>query len=153
MRLLIVFDTYRGHTRRVMRALAEALPGAQVCDLRRMEPVSPVDFDRIILGGPVYLGKLTRRLSEYMRQYGEVLVKRELGIFLSCLLLDSAARQMQETFPPAIFAAAQCRAFIGGRLDSPVGRVVAKLVDDEPLVTEEIARASLQQLIDFGGKP
>jgi len=152
MKLLIVFDSFRGYTRRFIRALAKALPEAQICDLRKAKAPSPADFDRVILGGPVYMGKLTRRMNEYLRQYGDVLTQKELGIFISCLLLNQATQQMADSFPKPVFFAAQCRAFIGGSLDSPLGRIMAKLVDDQPMVTEKMARAALQQLIDFGGK-
>lgn len=81
-RILIVFTTVDGHTRKVATHLAktftEAGHGAVLADLHRVtDPLETEGLDGVILAGPVRFGRHPRRLRRFARRNREALADAE----------------------------------------------------------------------------
>lgn len=81
-RILIVFTTTDGHTRKVAAHMAQAFTdagfGAVLADLGRVdEPLRTDDLDGIVLAGPVRFGRHPRGLRRFARRNRDALARTE----------------------------------------------------------------------------
>jgi menaquinone-dependent protoporphyrinogen oxidase len=74
MRILIIYDTTEGQTRKIAQRMADAIHEAghdtEVVDLRRLpDGFSSDGFDAIIAGASIHLGKHSRQLTAFVSRH------------------------------------------------------------------------------------
>lgn len=83
MNTLIVYDSKHGATRQACGELAGRLRGqVTLVDLGAGETAGPEGFDWVLVGGPIYAGSLRSGVKGYLDTHREVLLKKDLGLFL-----------------------------------------------------------------------
>lgn len=92
MRILIIYGTVEGQTRKIARSMEEQLQSqghAVTCCSAIDEPLSPDGFDLVILGGPIHAGHYPTALRHYATKHAGVLNARPSAFFSVCLHIVS----------------------------------------------------------------
>ena len=89
MKIFIAYESPAGGTRKMAELLGSLLPAesAALFDLRKEMP-NPADFDFAVVGGPVYMGRLTGRLRRFLARSGG-----QTGICLKTVLPGFSRRK------------------------------------------------------------
>ncbi len=86
MKVLIVYSTHTGNSKKAAEMLAERLmPRAEstLFDIKNSPP-SPEGYDAVVLGGSVRFAKLSRKLKKYIKQYKKILSEMPTAVFICC---------------------------------------------------------------------
>jgi menaquinone-dependent protoporphyrinogen oxidase len=62
-------------------------------------PIQLEQFDTIIIGSSVYIGKISKKLRQFCNDNLEQLTKKKVGIFLCCALTQQADEVLTTNFP------------------------------------------------------
>lgn len=118
MKTLIVYESKYGSTSQCVVFLKQALPGdVTVCNLSVDKPISPERFDSVIIGGPVYRGKLPQQLRDYCENQRLELTTKKLGLFVCGIMEGNMAhREMNMVFPEGLSRAAYQKSYFGGAI-------------------------------------
>ncbi|MFW5695954.1 MAG: flavodoxin domain-containing protein [Alkalispirochaeta sp.] len=129
MKVLIAYAGKKGATAELAQEMAgaiargssagDSLAGtAQVSlvDLRRTPTVDPADYDRVIVGGAVYVGSVHKAVAEFCRTNLEKLRPRPVALFLTALREDDVEGAFERSFPQELRAHAMEEVWLGGRI-------------------------------------
>ncbi len=86
MRILIIYATHGGVTRTCAEMLSDKVRNhhtVTLLDVHQSLP-SPSDFDAVILGSPIRMGSMNKKLKQYINQYAELLSEIPSAVFLCC---------------------------------------------------------------------
>ena len=135
MKTVRIYSTTQGTTEKVAAYIAEKLKEDKVTivKLKKNTRVNLSDYDRIILGGSIYLGEIQAVMSKFCNDnFEELLDNENLGIFV-CGIETELIRQDEElemAFPKKIFQHAAATAFVGGEIIfeklNPTQKFIAK---------------------------
>ena len=73
-----------------------------------------LEFDKVLLGSYIYVGKMSRNASDFLKTHKNELLKKELGIFCSALDKSDYLNALQKSLDPEIFYHAK-KVLPGGR--------------------------------------
>ena len=83
MKKLIVFATRHGSVRNAVDILKEAAGSdTVVADLQRDSVPDPTDFDSVMIGGSIYMGKIQKEVMEFCSGFADSLKAKDLGVFI-----------------------------------------------------------------------
>ena len=119
MRTAIFYSTKHGSSRLTAQRIAEGLAEnpTEVFDLKNGFSGNLAGFDRIVIGGSIYAGRVHKRLRDFCSQNEAVLLKKDLGLFICCMYEgEIAARQLREAFPEKLLSHARAAEVLGGEL-------------------------------------
>ena len=96
MKILIVYGTSEGQTRKIARFMEKILTDAghlvTVADSSD-NPPSPAGFDAVLIGGSIHIGKYQSAVTHYIRTHLQDLKKLHCAFFSVCM---AVASKMQE---------------------------------------------------------
>lgn len=101
-RVLIVYATTDGHTKKIAAALAGILTwersGVDVFDAKRASPqVRPEDYDGVIVAASIHIGGYQRAVRRWVRRHAEQLGRRPSAFVSVCLgILEQRAESQRE---------------------------------------------------------
>lgn len=129
MRILIAYAGKTGGSGEMCRLLASLLPNHEVVvsDLTQT-PVSPTDFDYVVFGGAVRMGKLHRAARSYIKAHAAVLEKTPHTLFLCCAFADQFENYVDMLFPKGLLETADEAVYFGGELNVSRQRGLDKLL-------------------------
>ncbi|MCP1714980.1 menaquinone-dependent protoporphyrinogen oxidase [Methanocalculus alkaliphilus] len=82
MRVLIAYATHAGSTAEIATFIASELKNhgisAEVKEIR--EVIDPGEYDRLIIGGPIYVGRM-KEVEEFCKQHQATIKGRLIGAF------------------------------------------------------------------------
>ena len=118
MKILVAYRTRYGCTRRYAVLLAEKLSGeVTVADLRREGRLDPAAFDLVLLGSPIYAGKVPTGVTRFCERHRSELLRVPVGLFICCLYEGQRARaQLDSAFPDWLSLHAFGRWALGGEI-------------------------------------
>ncbi|WGK64859.1 menaquinone-dependent protoporphyrinogen IX dehydrogenase [Croceiramulus getboli] len=99
MKILIVYGTVEGQTRKIARYLEEVLDeaGHQATSANATDqPPAPEAFDAIILGSSIHLGKYNPALKKYVDTHVEAINQRPSAFFSVCMAIASGLEKERE---------------------------------------------------------
>jgi menaquinone-dependent protoporphyrinogen oxidase len=119
MKTLIVFMSTHGCTEKTVVVMREILEGEiTVVNLKKDDIPFLTDFDRIIIGGSIHAGQIQKRVREFCSQNLDILIKREVGLFICCMEEgEKAQQQLQNAFPKELIQHAKTTAVMGGEFN------------------------------------
>lgn len=120
MKKLIIYATKNGCTEKAVKLLQAKLTGATKTVNITRERVSDLSqFDTVILGGPIYVGKIDKALYQFMVLHQGELITKRLGLFICAGEQDyeRSQKQLIDSFPKELYDTAIVKDAFGGELD------------------------------------
>ena len=108
----------------------------------------------VVLGGPIYAGKLPRALTRFCERNRKALLARDVGLFISSLYQDERAReQLLNAYPQWLFAHAATAANLGGKIElAKLKRFDRLLMTRFAKVENDLDRIDDHRLASFAGE-
>lgn len=117
MNTLIVYATQYGFTADCAASLKQQLNGeVTLVDLTKQAAPNPADFDAVIVGGSIYMGKVQSSITDFCADYERELLQKTLGLFLCCGLPKQIQQSMAASFPSSLIPHAKATGCFGGEL-------------------------------------
>lgn len=142
MKILIAYAGKTGSSASMAALLAESLPRHEVtlADLAVVAP-SPLDFDYVVLGGAIRMGKLYPAARKYLKQYEAALAACPHTLFLCCAFAEQFENYLEMVFPTSVLESAEDALYFGGELNVAkhrgVDKWLVKLIRNSILESEE----------------
>jgi len=99
MKILIVYGTGEGQTRKIARYMEDVLTKENhqvvIADATE-EPPRPDDFDAVLIGASIHIQKYQKAVRHYVMDNVEVLNKRHSAFFSVCMAVASDIREEHE---------------------------------------------------------
>lgn len=115
MKTLIVYATKHGCTEACADRLSKKLSGnVDLCNLKEGKLPDLSQYDKIIIGGPVYIGKISKEVNEFCAGNLEVLKNKKVGLFICGMSEDTAMDEIKASFPAELLEGAAAREYFGG---------------------------------------
>ena len=142
MNILIAYASKSGTARQAAEMLADLLTSHTVtlADLEKTSPV-PGDFDYIVLGGPIRMGKAHKALKSYLSRFDAELCAVPHTLFLCCSIAHQFEYYTEHTFSLELRQSADEAVYFGGELDPAKQRGLDKLIT-------RMIRSSIEQSMD-----
>ena len=101
MKTLIVYTSKYGCTADCAILLKRKLPGDVIlADITKApKQVNVNDYDTIIIGGSVYVGRVSKNLRAFCESNLDALLKKNVGVFLCSALSDQFNDTLKNNFP------------------------------------------------------
>ncbi|NPV43889.1 MAG: flavodoxin [Firmicutes bacterium] len=134
MNTLIAYASRYGCTEKCATILSEKLTGkVDLCNLKRVKDVDLSQYDKVIIGGPVYIGKIQKKVKEFCLKNLSVLKEKKIGLFICGMESgDRAEAQLNACFPQELLFHAAAREFFGGEFKfkkmNPMERFMIRMV-------------------------
>lgn len=114
MKNLIVYATKHGTVKKCAEILKAKLNGETV--LANVKEALPdlKDFDTVILGGSIYIGKIQKKLSKFAEDNLDKLLKKKVAVFI-CSGEDNP-EYIPKAFPAELLNHAVSKQLFGGEL-------------------------------------
>ncbi len=115
---IIIYTTQHGATERVAKLIKDNLADTpELCNLHKNKPDLSA-YNTVIIGGSIHAGKIQKRLIKFMQKKQDELLKKELGLYLSCMHTgETAENQFNENFPEPLRKHAKATSIVGGAFD------------------------------------
>ncbi|MGE5551029.1 MAG: flavodoxin domain-containing protein [Bacteroidota bacterium] len=153
MKGIIVYATKYGCTEKAVKLLQSKLPQAiKTVNVVREKAPDLSSFDTVILGGPIYVGKMHGALSAYMRENHEVLKKKRLALFVCAGEQDPtlSEKQFAAAFPEELYNRAIVREALGGELYweklDPMTKLILRVVKGLKAGYARLSEAKIEKL-------
>lgn len=119
MKTLVAFATKYGTTRSCAESIADRISGdVDVVDIKRNRAVSIEGYDSVVVGGPIYAGKVVGAVPAFCEKHREALLQRTVGLFICCLYEgETALSELDGAFPAWLNAHAVVRRAVGGAIE------------------------------------
>jgi menaquinone-dependent protoporphyrinogen oxidase len=156
MKTLIVYVSKQGCCEKSATMLLHGLGNeATMVELDADTRLDLKPYDTVIIGGPIYYGRLEGRVRRFCRRHMEALLQKRLGLFICCLETgEQADEELHEAFPPELLSHAVASGFFGGEIalerlnfvDRFMVRSIAKVEHNISTLSEERIMHFLEQL-------
>lgn len=117
MKTLILYESLMGYTKRCAEYLHSKLEDCDLFDIEK-KGFRLKDYDRIIIGAPIYVGEIEEITKNFIQQHKFTLLDRKLGLFCSGVNKEEFHIAVQDSLPPDIFYHADI-VHCGGVIDYP----------------------------------
>lgn len=101
MKTAIIYASKHGTTSLVAEKIKNLLIDDEVVllNLDNQNRIELCNFERIIIGSPLYTGAPLPAVRKFIEQNLLALLQKEVGIFVCCMFFDKADRQIIKGFP------------------------------------------------------
>lgn len=102
MKILAVYATKTGTAEECLSLLARHLPSHEMtlCRLKKGTVLPSLDeYDVILVGSPVRMGRIDKRVRRFMNEEGERLKEKRTAYFLCCGLIDCFDEYAEKLIP------------------------------------------------------
>ncbi len=130
MKILIAYTSKHGTTAECAKILADRLKNSNeidVIDMKRQMPVSAEQYDTVILGSSVSMGRVSKKIKRYIKDNMAELTKKPCAVFLCCGFPDEFDEYVDFQFPKTFKPSFGYHCF-GGELKPEKIRGVDKLI-------------------------
>ncbi|WP_373898081.1 flavodoxin domain-containing protein [Haloimpatiens sp. FM7315] len=118
MKTLMVYATNHGCVEKCTNELKKRLKGEVVnLDIKKESIKDLSEFDKVIIGGSIYVGKIQKQLSKFCLNRFDELKEKEIGIFI-CGLRDGdeGKAQIKTAFRSELYKKAKVKGYFGGNI-------------------------------------
>lgn len=117
MKVLIVYGTKYGCTKKCAEILKSYLPGEVTVISAKAAPASLKSYDVVFIGGSVYMGKMRKEVIRFCSQNKIELMNKRLGIFVCCYTPNGTEGFIETLFPQEILSHASYVTCVGGEMN------------------------------------
>ncbi|WP_239253883.1 flavodoxin domain-containing protein [Listeria ilorinensis] len=139
MKTLILYDSKYGTTERCAQHLAAQIK----CDVD-MQKIIPKknydlsDYQQIILGTPIYMGKPRKVFTEFINQHLDTLLTKRLHLYICGMQNADAGEELKNAYPEELSRHATHKAFFGGEF------IFTKMNFFEKLIVKTVTKKAIQ---------
>lgn len=110
MNILIVYATKYGSVNKAVYMLESFFPadvGVDIVDVLHDTAPPLEDYDTVILGGSIHVGRIQKEIRQYAEQNLETLLTKRVGLFI-CAAQDppTSWKELEQAFPRTLFESA-----------------------------------------------
>lgn len=154
MKTLVVYASKYGCTADCAHYIKTNLSGdVTLIDIKETnQQIELEKFDTIIIGGSVYISKISKKLRTFCENNLDLLIKKRIGIFLCCALSEQAEEFLATNFPSALLEHAKTMKTLGSeaRLEkmSFLDRMIIKAVTKGDFSNFKISHENLEVFVN-----
>lgn len=136
MKTLIVYATKHGCAEKCAKSLAEKLNGkVELYNLREGRAPQLKQYDKVIVGGSIYIGKIQKEVAEFCKNNICDLKDKKIGLFLCGMRSGNAAEEeISASFPKELLNISIARECFGGEF------IFSKMNVIERFIVKKIAK-------------
>ncbi|GAA0737294.1 flavodoxin domain-containing protein [Clostridium oceanicum] len=111
MKSIIIYSTKYGSAEKASELLKENMVGeVELVNIMKQTVPDIKGYDNVILGGSVYIGKIQKKLTNYINENIDELLKKRIALFICSGSLDKKIIQkyIKELFNPKLYNKAIC---------------------------------------------
>jgi menaquinone-dependent protoporphyrinogen oxidase len=117
MKTIIIYATKYGYTEDCVQEMKHQLQGDVLTVNILTEEISSLQaFDNVILGGPIYMGQIHKKLKAFCKNNMNSLLAKRLALFLCCGLPENFEESLANAFPHELREKAIVCECFGGEL-------------------------------------
>lgn len=129
MKTLIAFATKYGATEKCATILSEKLTGkVDLCNLKEVKDIDLSPYDKVIIGGSIYAGRVRKEAHEFCSKNHHVLKEKKLGLFICGMLDDQAETELNHSFSQELLTTAVAKEFFGGEFQFKKMKFMEKFI-------------------------
>jgi menaquinone-dependent protoporphyrinogen oxidase len=158
MKTAVIYASKHGSTQEVAEAIADLLKDVHQVELFFLKENRKPDisgFDLVVLGSPVYFGRVSWRLRAFCRANKAALLQKQSGLFI-CGMQSSEAKQEKElrrAYPEALRNKAEIVAFLGGEyLFEEMNTIERIIIENTAKITRSVHRINWSAVESFSRK-
>jgi len=116
MSILIAYASKYGCTEKCAGILSKKLnEKAELCNLKACKTVDLKQYDKIIIGGSIYAGRIQKEVTQFCSNNMDILKSKKLGFFICGMQEgDAAQKEINASFPEELMSRAFIRECFGG---------------------------------------
>ncbi|MEW6070895.1 MAG: flavodoxin domain-containing protein [Candidatus Thermoplasmatota archaeon] len=82
--ILIVYYSRLGSTKKISEWIREGL-GIENCEVRSVDEIYSLDYDTILIGSPIYFGRIPKKLRRFLVEKKDLLAEKRVIPFIVCI--------------------------------------------------------------------
>jgi len=103
MKNCILYTTKHGSTEKVALLLKEKLKAeTDIINLKKNKNPSISDYDTLILGASVYMGKIQKQMRKFIREHINDLLNKNIALFIMAGQKEKAQEALENNFSTAL---------------------------------------------------
>lgn len=154
MKTLIIYATKYGCTEKCANILAKELGNdVKLVNIKFESNVDVTDYDTVIIGGSVYIGKIQKEISEFCKNNINKLKEKNIGLFICAMQEKMIETEINQNFLPELLIKAKSIKHFGGEflldkmglMDKIIVKKVAKVTTNKSnILTENIKKFAIE---------
>lgn len=118
MKTLIVYSSKYGCTEKCADFLSKELKDKpDIINLKNCKDINLSLYNKVIIGGSIYMGKIQKEVSDFCSKNLEVLKEKQIGLFICGMQEgDSINTEINQNFPKELIEIATVIKHFGGNL-------------------------------------
>ena len=152
MNTAIVYASKYGTTAACAQKVADQLNGeTALFDLKKTRSVDLSAYSCVIIGGPIYAGKMPSSVRRFCEKHRSQLSKITVGLFICCLHEgEKALEQVESNYPPWLLSRSIANEWFGGAVSLAALRKVDKFIITRlAKMTEDVEKVLPDRISSF----
>jgi menaquinone-dependent protoporphyrinogen oxidase len=156
MKTLIAYASKHGCTEKCAKLLEEHLDGeTERVNLKEQTEVDFSKYDKVVLGSPVYVGKILKEVDTFAKTHLNELEQKTIGLFICGMQEEHTLRnELEVNYPTELQDKALVRECFGGAFDfsdmnfaeKMITKKVAKIDKDVSAIREDVIQIFAETL-------
>jgi len=119
MKTLIVYATKQGTTKMVAEKLKTKISDeVDLVDLNIIRPRNLIEYDNIILGGSIYMGKIQKQMKSFIEDNLSLLINKKICVYIcGAGKNETLEKELTEAFPEALLNKTLFKGAVGNAID------------------------------------
>jgi len=147
MNTLIVYASKYGTTEKCAKLIKKELNDqVELINLKKLKDVNLSKYDKVIIGGSIYIGKIQKEVTEFCSKYLDILKEKRIGLFV-CGMQDADVinTELSQSFPIELLKIAEVKEYLGGEflidkmgfMDKMIVKNVSKVTSNKSNILED----------------
>lgn len=138
MSTLILYSSKYGCTEKCVEFMSKELKDkSNIINLKSSKDIDISKYDKVIIGGSIYIGKIQKEVTEFCSKNLEELKEKKIGLFICGMQEgDAINNELVENFPQELINIAVTKAHFGGEFNFD------KMNFFEKFIVKKIAKTS-----------
>lgn len=130
MNTLIVFASKYGCTEKCTELLSKELKdNSDIINLKNSKDIDISKYDKVIIGGSIYIGKIQKEVTEFCSKNLEKLKEKKIGLFICGMQEgDLINTEIVQNFPQELIEMAVVKKHFGGEFNFDKMNFFEKLI-------------------------
>jgi menaquinone-dependent protoporphyrinogen oxidase len=155
MKTLIVYASKHGCARKAAEKIRAALGDEiEITDVRQSARFKLDQFERVIIGGSIHIGRIQSRIKNYVAKNLTQLLEKQVGLFI-CHMAEAAEaeKEFNNAYPQQLIEHATAIGLFGGEFNFEKMSFIEKyMIKKVGKVTESVSRISEANITEFIAK-